>query len=324
VQEAMGGRQEGAIEHIAGPAQRRHAPRPLEEVGGDVLEEGAGHTLGPAEDGVGPVAAGADAPDVEGKAAGALVQEFERRLDVAVEEYRWRAAGAEAAEVDGQGMVAGSAQGRNAAPQIEVGPSPDQPGREEEDGAAGGALRRIPGRPERARTVTPRHLEVLEGRQPFRRVRLGNLGQPRRQRQETAHCNPLQPGAGPSRYRDLLHHTPLPSTWRLVVAEGLGVTVPAIQRVYAGPFAASAISHRRLGLRGISRISRPGMARAFSTAWAKRAPTGMAPASPAPLVPRALRGEAVSSWPTSTRGTSSAVGRRKSMKEAFRSWPLSS
>jgi carbon-monoxide dehydrogenase large subunit len=47
-------------------------------------------------------------------------------------------------------------------------------------------------------------------------------------------------------------------------------------------------------------------------------------ASPAPLVPKALRGETVSSWPTSTRGTSSAVGSRKSMKEAFRSWPLSS
>src|SRR3954469_4128474 len=157
-----------------------------------------------------PIAAGADAPDVEGKAVCAAVQKIERRLDVAVEEdMRWTA-GAEAAEVDGERMVAGGAQGLDTAAQIEVSPAPDEPRMEEEDGAAGAALRRIPGRRECARPEASRYGDILERRQSRRWHRLGNLGEPRRQRQKTAHCNPFQPGPGPGRYRLVLHHTPLP------------------------------------------------------------------------------------------------------------------
>ena len=157
VQEAMGGRKTGAIQQVAGPAQGGHAPGPLEEVRGDVLEKGAGRHVRSAEDGVGPVAAGADAPDVEGEAAGALAQEVERRLHVAVEEDVRRTAGAEAPEVDGQRVVAGGAEGLDATPEMEVGFPPDQPGMEQEHGAAGAALRRKPGRRERAASVAPRY-----------------------------------------------------------------------------------------------------------------------------------------------------------------------
>ena len=51
-----------------------------------------------------------------------------------------------------------------------------------------------------------------------------------------------------------------------------------------------ASSHRRLGSSGISRMSMPraGSSSASSIAWAKSAPTGMAPASPTPLTPSSL------------------------------------
>jgi hypothetical protein len=156
VQEAVGGAEADAIQDVGGPAQGSHAPRPLEEVGGDVLEKGAGHPVRPAEDRVGPVASGADAPDVEREVAGTLPQEVEPRLHVAIEEDVRRTAGAEAPEVEGQGMVAGGAEGIDPAPQVEVGPPPHQPGMEQEDGAAGATRRRKPGRRERALPVPPR------------------------------------------------------------------------------------------------------------------------------------------------------------------------
>src|SRR5204862_7713543 len=53
-------------------------------------------------------------------------------------------------------------------------------------------------------------------------------------------------------------------------------------------------SKRRFGLRGISQISSPEPASASSTAWANRAPVGIAPASPTPFVPTGLSGERVS------------------------------
>lgn len=53
--------------------------------------------------------------------------------------------------------------------------------------------------------------------------------------------------------------------------------------------------HRRFGLRGISRISNPSSPNAFSTACANSAPVGIAPASPAPLVPKGFKGDSVSS-----------------------------
>ena len=53
-------------------------------------------------------------------------------------------------------------------------------------------------------------------------------------------------------------------------------------------------SNNRFGLSGISQISRPCSARASSTAWANSGPTGMAPASPAPLMPSGFSGERVS------------------------------
>src|SRR3990170_4122388 len=83
-------------------------------------------------------------------------------------------------------------------------------------------------------------------------------------------------------------------------------------------------SHSRFGLSGISQISSPSTPRASSTAWAKSGATGMAPASPAPLMPSGLSGEGVSTWPTSIGGTSSEVGSKKSISEPLSSCPFSS
>src|SRR5215475_4512081 len=71
-------------------------------------------------------------------------------------------------------------------------------------------------------------------------------------------------------------------------------------------------SHSRLGLSGISRSSMPvpDSASASSMAWANNDPTGMAPASPAPLMPSGLSGDTVTVWSSSMRGTSTAVGSR--------------
>jgi hypothetical protein len=59
-------------------------------------------------------------------------------------------------------------------------------------------------------------------------------------------------------------------------------------------------------------------------AAASTAAPGMVPASPAPLMPSGLSGDGVSRWSISTFGTSEAYGIRKSMNEAFSSWPFSS
>src|ERR1700722_3714568 len=71
-------------------------------------------------------------------------------------------------------------------------------------------------------------------------------------------------------------------------------------------------SNNWLGLKGISSNSTPRRFRssASSIACANRAPTGMAPASPAPLMPIGLSGDFVTVWASSIRGTSSAVGKR--------------
>jgi hypothetical protein len=59
-------------------------------------------------------------------------------------------------------------------------------------------------------------------------------------------------------------------------------------------------------------------------AAASTAAPGMVPASPAPLMPSGLSGDGVSRWSISTLGTSEAYGIRKSMNDAFSSWPFSS
>ncbi len=69
-------------------------------------------------------------------------------------------------------------------------------------------------------------------------------------------------------------------------------------------------SKRRPGPSGISRISRPASASAFSSACANSAPAGIAPASPAPFTPSGFNGDGVSRCTVSMRGTSSAVGSR--------------
>ena len=64
---------------------------------------------------------------------------------------------------------------------------------------------------------------------------------------------------------------------------------------------------------------------ASSIAAANTAADGMTPASPAPLMPSGLSGDGVSRWSMSIEvGTSVTYGMRKSMNEAFRSWPASS
>src|SRR5262249_11970598 len=70
--------------------------------------------------------------------------------------------------------------------------------------------------------------------------------------------------------------------------------------------------HGRLGLSGISRISLPHAVRS-SASWiacANNGRTGMAPASPAPLMPSGLSGDSVTVWLSSMLGTSSEVGSR--------------
>src|SRR3972149_6377113 len=70
---------------------------------------------------------------------------------------------------------------------------------------------------------------------------------------------------------------------------------------------ASTNSHSLFGLSGHSRISTR-FSSASSTACANNGPTGLAPASPAPLMPNGLSGEGVTTCPVSTFGTSNAVG----------------
>src|SRR5580704_1771005 len=71
-------------------------------------------------------------------------------------------------------------------------------------------------------------------------------------------------------------------------------------------------SNKRDGLSGISlsSIFRSKSPSAFSIACANNGPTGMAPASPAPLMPSGLSGDVVTVWAISMCGTSSAVGSR--------------
>src|SRR3954470_105947 len=164
VQEAVGGPEDGAEEEISRPPEGGHAPRPLEEMGGDVLEHRAGHQVRPAQGGVGPGAAGAHSPHVQGEVPRPSPQGLYALLHVAVEEPLDGAAAAEAREVEDQGVVAGGAEGLEPSPQIEVGLSPDQPRREQEDGPAG-ALRRKPGRRQRAGPAPPWHGQSLERRQ---------------------------------------------------------------------------------------------------------------------------------------------------------------
>jgi hypothetical protein len=66
VQEAIGSAKDPAEEAIAEAAPRICPQGRLDEVRGDVLEEGAGDLVGAAERRVGIVAAAAHAPDVEG------------------------------------------------------------------------------------------------------------------------------------------------------------------------------------------------------------------------------------------------------------------
>src|SRR5947199_4042159 len=86
VQEAVGGPEAGAEGEEGRPPQRGHAPRPLQEVRGDVLEHGSGYAPRPAEGEMGPAPAGAHPPYVQGQARRPLAQEIEAFLDVAVEE----------------------------------------------------------------------------------------------------------------------------------------------------------------------------------------------------------------------------------------------
>src|SRR2546423_6458705 len=67
-------------------------------------------------------------------------------------------------------------------------------------------------------------------------------------------------------------------------------------------------SYNRQGCNGISRTRIPNGKRALSMAEAKRAGTGMTPASPAPFTPKGLSGEGVSTCSTRIDGISAAVG----------------
>src|SRR5262249_36491969 len=93
----------------------------------------------------------------------------------------------------------------------------------------------------------------------------------------------------------------------------------------AGPEATAAerrrSSHSSDGEIGIRSIRNPS---ASSMAEASTAAPGITPASPAPLMPSGFSGDGVSRWSISTTGTSEAYGIRKSMNEAFSSWPAPS
>jgi hypothetical protein len=219
VQKAVGRAQAAAVEEKDRPEQGRRAPGPLEQVRRDILEHGARHASGPRQDGMGPVAAGADSPDMDGKVPGPLPQEFEAGLHVAVEEAAGRSAPAETGKVEGQDMVPGGAEGLDPSPQVEVGLSPDDPGMKQEDGAAR-ASRREPGGGERAAAVPPRHSEALERRQLLRRVRLGCPRQPRREGQKKPHRQSFPPGPRPGCYRPLRHRSSSHSSAHMDISRG--------------------------------------------------------------------------------------------------------
>src|SRR5258707_14820188 len=74
-----------------------------------------------------------------------------------------------------------------------------------------------------------------------------------------------------------------------------------------GTLALRVNSNNRLGLSGISSSSTLWCLRssASSIACANNGPTGIAPPSPAPLIPSGLSGDGVVVWPSSIRGASS-------------------
>src|SRR3954451_16911546 len=207
VQEPVGGPEEGPKEEEARSPEREHAPRPLQEVGGDVLEHGAGHAAHPAQREMGPSAAGAAPPDVQGEVPRPSPQEREPVFHVTVEEPLHGAAAAEAWKVEGQDVIAGGAQRLDAPPQVEVGLPPDQPGGEEEDGAAG-ALRRKPDRRQGPGPAPPGHGHGLERGQILPRLGRGRGRKLWRQKQEQPHREPLLAGSRPERH-GILGHGPL-------------------------------------------------------------------------------------------------------------------
>src|SRR5574341_376115 len=83
-------------------------------------------------------------------------------------------------------------------------------------------------------------------------------------------------------------------------------STPIIHHLADFFFAPSTNSHNRFGDTGISKISNLYSGNTSSNACAKSAPTGIAPASPAPLTPIGFQGDGVSSCPTCMRGTSIA------------------
>src|SRR6185369_10986441 len=155
VQMPVGSGEDGAQEEKSGPLELLHAPRPLDEMRRDVLEDGAGDVAAASESRMRPGASGADAPEMERERARAPAQEGEAVLHVAVVETGRRAAAAEARQVEGEGVIARGAERLDPAAVMEVGPPPGDPGVEEEDGATHRqSLRgRIPGRGEDSRAA---------------------------------------------------------------------------------------------------------------------------------------------------------------------------
>jgi len=77
----------------------------------------------------------------------------------------------------------------------------------------------------------------------------------------------------------------------------------SFRRAYrAEPRACSIKRRSRSGSSGISRTRTPSGASASSIASATSAGTGIAPASPTPLIPSAFSGDGVSMWPISISG----------------------
>src|SRR6185369_682573 len=100
VQMPVGSGEDGAQEEKSGPLELLHAPRPLDEMRRDVLEDGAGDVAAASESRMRPGASGADAPEMERERARAPAQEGEAVLHVAVVETGRRAAAAEARQVE--------------------------------------------------------------------------------------------------------------------------------------------------------------------------------------------------------------------------------
>ncbi len=165
-------------EEVERTPERCHAPGPFEQVRRHVLEEGAADALGSREDRMRPIPPGADTPDMQRQVAGAPPQLGEPGFDVEVEKP---VSPQVRRKVQRQGVIPRGAQGFQAAPPIEIGPTPGQPRRKKQNRAAGRAVRRQPGRGERVSRSLPVEGDLLARLQRIRGSGNDDPGKPRRQ-----------------------------------------------------------------------------------------------------------------------------------------------